>query len=215
MRKSQLVFLVSLGVIWEWVIIPIFFFLFLPKGKYFSFIFPHNHIIDLTLGILFLLPGILFTLASFVALHRRGTMLPQFPPEYLIINGVYQYCRNPMYLGYSFLFVGSAFLLKDISFLFISLGVIVFIFIYAKIYEEKELVLRFGERYLDYKKNVPFIFPLKSFYIKNLKRKTGLYHFFVFSMVLFFFQSIFTLKTIFLMISHSDIPSIIQIVLHY
>lgn len=214
MKKSQLFFLVSLGIIWEWIIIPIFFFLFLPKGKYFSFIFPHNHVIDLILGIIFLLPGVLFTISSFVSLHRRGTMLPQFPPEHLIINGVYQYCRNPMYLGYSFLFVGSAFLLKDISFLFISLGVIVFIFVYAKIYEEKELALRFGETYLNYKKNVPFIFPFKPIHIRNLKRKTMLYHFFVFSLTLFLFQSIFTLKTIFLMISHSDIPTMIQIVLH-
>lgn len=214
MKKSELFFLVSLGIIWEWIIIPVFFFLFLPKGRSLSFIFPHNSVINLTLGFIFLSVGILFTVSSFVALHKRGTMLPQLPPENLIINGVYQYCRNPMYLGYSFLFVGSAFLLKDISFLFISVGVIIFIFLYAKIYEEKDLFLRFGESYLIYKKNVPFIFPFKPFHIKNIKRKTRLYHLFVFSSGLFIFQSIFTLKTIFLIISHSDIPAIIQIVLH-
>ncbi len=214
MKKSKLFFLVSLGVVWQWVIIPVFFFLFLPKGKYFLFIFPHNKIIDISLGFLFLLTGIVFTISSFVALHKRGTMLPKFPPEYLITNGVYQYCRNPMYLGYSFLFIGSAFLLKNISFLFISLGVIFFILVYTKLLEEKGLVLRFGEKYLIYKKTVPFIVPFNFLHIKSIKRKTRLYQFFVFSSGLFLFQGIFILKTIFLMISHSDILPMIQIVLH-
>ncbi|MCL5408439.1 MAG: hypothetical protein M1135_00205 [Candidatus Omnitrophica bacterium] len=211
MKKTQLFFLVSLGVIWEWIIIPIFFFLYLPKGKNLSFIFPHNEIVNFILGIIFLIPGFFFTITSFIALHQRGTMLPNFPPENLIINGVYKYCRNPMYLGYSFLFVGSAFLLKDISYLFISIGIILFIFLYAKLYEEKELILRFGESYLNYKKSVPFIFPFK---LLNTKKRTILYHFSVFSLALFLVQSLFILKALFLIVARSDISTMIQIVLH-
>lgn len=154
---------VSLGVLWEWVIIPFLFYFYLPKGQNFYYLFPESFLIRLIVFLIYLFSGLYFTLFSCFCLHKigNGTILTIDPPRKLVKDGVYNYCRNPMYLGYSFLFFSFGFLLRNISFLFISSGVIIFILVYSKLIEEKKLMKRFGEEYFLYKKEVPFIFSLR------------------------------------------------------
>ncbi|MCS7179749.1 MAG: hypothetical protein N2589_05470 [bacterium] len=154
---------ISLGILWEWVIIPILIYLFLPKGREFYFLFPQNDFIRFIVFLLYLFFGLYFTFLSCQSLHKlgKGTIMPNDPPQKLVKEGVYSYCRNPMYLGYSFLFFAFGFLLKNVSYLFVSIGIIIFIFIYTKLIEEKILIKRFGEEYCLYKKEVPFIFSFR------------------------------------------------------
>ena len=89
----------------------------------------------------------------------KGTLAPYDPPQYLVIEGPYQYIRNPMLFGvYSILF-GQVIVFKS-KYLFVWM--ILFVFcttIMHKYFEESILTRKFGQQYLDYCNNVPFIIP--------------------------------------------------------
>ena len=78
----------------------------------------------------------------------------------LNINGPYKFVRHPV------LFFGCSFLiLRPVMGLF-YLTCIICIILYSYIgsfYEEKRLIEKFGERYINYQKSVPRFFPLKLF----------------------------------------------------
>ena len=106
--------------------------------------------------------GIFFLAWSVTAQWRigQGTPAPIAPTQKLIVEGPYKLCRNPVELGAILYYLGLGTLLDSlatglaclaISFLFGSA--------YHKFVEEKELVLRFGEQYLDYKASTPFLIP--------------------------------------------------------
>ena len=79
----------------------------------------------------------------------------------LIMEGIYKYIRHPMYGSLLFLALGA--FLKDITLISVSLSVAVIIFLVltAKI-EEKENIKFFGAEYKDYMKKtkmfIPYIF---------------------------------------------------------
>ncbi len=79
----------------------------------------------------------------------------------LIITGIYQYVRHPLYLGVILLVMGAFILFPYIKVLLASVIIIVYILIGSKL-EEIKLIDEFGEEYLEYKKKVksliPFIF---------------------------------------------------------
>jgi protein-S-isoprenylcysteine O-methyltransferase Ste14 len=93
----------------------------------------------------------------------RGTPAHLDPPKQLIINGLYRYVRNPIYLGalmFQFgyvLWFGSG--LMIVYFLFFVLAYQILIVLI----EEPILRHMFGERYQDYCRQVPRWIPnLKS-----------------------------------------------------
>jgi len=89
----------------------------------------------------------------------RGTPLPMMPTQELLTSGPFRYCRNPMTLGailaYLGMTLGAATAIG--AALVLLLGSL--LIIYLRRVEEKELVERFGEQYLEYKQSVPFIIP--------------------------------------------------------
>jgi protein-S-isoprenylcysteine O-methyltransferase Ste14 len=99
-----------------------------------------------------------WTLFQFVKNH--GTPVPVSPPQKLIISGLYAYVRNPMALGVFLLLEGTGFLLGSIFTIVIFAPLPVIIYgLLIKAVEEKELEMRFGEEYRQYKKRVPMFFP--------------------------------------------------------
>lgn len=99
-----------------------------------------------------------WTLAQFV--RAGGTPVPINPPPKLITTGLYSHVRNPMLLGAFLLLEGLAFLIGSLSdiIVFAPLPVILYV-IFIKYVEERELEMRFGQEYRDYKKRVPMFFP--------------------------------------------------------
>ncbi|MHC4621557.1 MAG: methyltransferase family protein [Planctomycetota bacterium] len=90
----------------------------------------------------------------------RGGPTPLAPTRKLITTGPYAYCRNPLHLGtILYVFAFGTFLAN------LTVGLICFLFEaiavtgYVKGIEEKELALRFGLDYLEYKQNTPFLIP--------------------------------------------------------
>lgn len=77
----------------------------------------------------------------------------------LVTIGPYRYSRNPMVFGaFCFYFSIGLFMLSVISIIILLIFLEIGIF-YLKRTEEKRLLKDFGDEYLEYKKNVPMIFP--------------------------------------------------------
>jgi len=79
--------------------------------------------------------------------------------QQLIIQKPYSYCRNPMALGAIVAYLGIAILIGSISAAVFVVSFAVLLLIYIKLLEEKEMELRFGEAYQEYRKITPFIIP--------------------------------------------------------
>lgn len=89
----------------------------------------------------------------------RGTPVPVMPTQKLIDRPPYSYCRNPMALGAIVAYLGVSVIMGSPgAALLVLLGSAVLL-TYIKVAEERELVARFGEEYLDYRRRVPFIIP--------------------------------------------------------
>jgi len=75
----------------------------------------------------------------------------------LVAHGIYKYARHPRYGELILFFFGVALLSGYYSYLLLSLYLFAGFYL-SSFFEEKELVLRFGEAYKDYQKKVPRFF---------------------------------------------------------
>jgi len=89
----------------------------------------------------------------------KGGPLPIVPTQKLIVVGPYKYCRNPMMLGAILYYFGISFYQHSFSALFFTILFFLLFVLYVKVIEEKELAMRFGGVYLNYKETTPFIIP--------------------------------------------------------
>ncbi|MGB2897396.1 MAG: isoprenylcysteine carboxylmethyltransferase family protein [Anaerolineales bacterium] len=122
---------------------------------------PKPGVASLTIGSILSAVGFFFALWSIeVQFTRgRGTPLPMMPTQGLLTTGPFGYCRNPMTLGTVLAYLGmsiAAATVTGVAFVLILAALLV---LYLKRVEEKELAERFGEDYLAYKREVPFIIP--------------------------------------------------------
>ncbi len=89
----------------------------------------------------------------------RGTPVPIMATQKLIVRPPYSYCRNPMALGTIVAYGGVSVVAGSPgAALLVVLGAAVLL-TYIKAVEEREMVARFGEAYLAYRRRVPFIIP--------------------------------------------------------
>ena len=89
----------------------------------------------------------------------RGTPLPVMPTQELLTEGPFRYCRNPMTLGAILAYLGMAIAARTTAGTVLVLSLAASLLVYLKRLEEGELAERFGEAYLAYKREVPFIIP--------------------------------------------------------
>lgn len=112
--------------------------------------------VSIILGLVFLL----WSIATFWFVGR-GTPVPFASPTRLVTTGPFRYTRNPIKLGVTlfYLGVGSAFDGFATGLTMFVLGVILGS-IYHKKVEEKELRIRFGQEYEEYRRRTSFLVPL-------------------------------------------------------
>lgn len=125
----------------------------------------------MALGLVFLVFGSMLAVKTsrlFLTLGQ-GTPAPWMPPRKLVVAGPYRYVRNPMISGMILILLGESLVFG--SFLIFIWTVIFFAgnMIYFPLSEEKNLIKRFGQDYLEYKKNVPRWIPRLTPWIKNNK----------------------------------------------
>jgi protein-S-isoprenylcysteine O-methyltransferase Ste14 len=89
-----------------------------------------------------------------------GTLDEDAKTKFLVTNGIYSYTRNPIVLGYALLPLGMGLLFRSLGMtILIPALVLVIMIIRIKKWEEPDLEKRFGEKYHEYKRKTPFLFP--------------------------------------------------------
>jgi protein-S-isoprenylcysteine O-methyltransferase Ste14 len=116
--------------------------------------------------ILMIIAGSLLVLVIFnLVLKGLGMPFALSLTRVMVTEWSYAWTRNPMILSALAFLVGLGLWLRSAIFLIwllIVLGPVIFVFL--KVYEERELEIRFGANYLDYRQRTPMFFP---------KRPTG------------------------------------------
>jgi protein-S-isoprenylcysteine O-methyltransferase Ste14 len=89
----------------------------------------------------------------------KGTPAPIDPPKELVVQGLYRFVRNPMYVGVFLLLLGET-LLFESRVLFEYAAVVFLLFhLFVVLYEEPILKRKFGESYQRYYDAVPRWLP--------------------------------------------------------
>lgn len=152
----------------------------IPAGLLFLFFFPYTltvllprldaslnlpritfGAVNIIIGGLLVVLGAIFGLWSIIQqmTQAQGTPIPVMATQKLLVHGVFKYSRNPMLFGTLCAYLGVAILVGSISAMVTVVLFTLLIITYIKTIEEKELELRFGQDYLDYKASTPFFFP--------------------------------------------------------
>jgi protein-S-isoprenylcysteine O-methyltransferase Ste14 len=105
--------------------------------------------------------GLILLVGTISAFARigGGTLAPWDPPQKLVVRGVYRRVRNPMISGVFAILLGEALLFGSLPLFFWFLFAVLVNLLYIPLSEEPGLERRFGEGYLQYKKNVPRWIP--------------------------------------------------------
>lgn len=91
----------------------------------------------------------------------RGTPAPFDPPRFLVRQRLYQYVRNPMYLGAATFLLGQALLYRPVLWPLVQYVAIMWVaaHLFVVLYEEPTLREKFGADYEAYCQRVPRWIP--------------------------------------------------------
>ena len=94
-----------------------------------------------------------------------GDVIPSDQSIQLVTKGVYRNTRNPMLFGYILVLCALGILAKSFSFALILPCLYLFLWVFwLKKREEPSLEIRFGEIYILYKKETPFLIPYQTLF---------------------------------------------------
>lgn len=88
-----------------------------------------------------------------------GTPAPIDAPKMLVVNGLYRFVRNPMYLGVLCLIVSQSLISNCYLILFYLVLVAGCFHLFIRLYEEPHLQSIFGGQYEEYCRRVPRWIP--------------------------------------------------------
>lgn len=118
------------------------------------------------MSIIFLFTGIFYVFASIKILLEKGggiplgDLIPKEQTNELITSGVYAQTRNPMIFGYLLCLIAMGLLTMSITVtLIIPFFFVIIWTLWLKIKEEPALEERFGNKYTEYMKKVPYLIP--------------------------------------------------------
>lgn len=116
---------------------------------------------SIALGVVLAIPGLYFFGGSNKALRALGSGANAFRLTQRVVGkDVYRLTRNPMSFGYYLLCLAIALLSGSTTLtLYVALGIVPAHIFFLKYFEERELALRFGPSYAEYKRDVPFLIP--------------------------------------------------------
>ena len=108
------------------------------------------------IGIVLFIPGFMIMVHCIIrfAIDGRGTLSPADPTKQLVITGLYQYSRNPMYVGVMLILLGETLFAQSL-YLLVYTGLVCIAFnLFIRYREEPRLSHDFGNEYEAYKKKV-------------------------------------------------------------
>jgi protein-S-isoprenylcysteine O-methyltransferase Ste14 len=108
------------------------------------------------IGVVAVALGALLLLACILEFARRGkgTLSPLDPPRALVVQGLYRYVRNPMYLSVTTIVLGEVLLTGSQGLLLYWVIWFVAVNLFVVAYEEPALRRQFGESYAEYTRRV-------------------------------------------------------------
>ena len=89
----------------------------------------------------------------------KGTPAPIEPPKELVVSGLYNYVRNPMYVGVLLVIIGHFLWFGFWNLLIYAVVVFIIFSAFVIFYEEPNLKGRFGSAYEHYLNTVPRWIP--------------------------------------------------------
>ncbi len=93
-------------------------------------------------------------------LRVKGTPVPFNPPPKVVDTGPYRYARNPMLTGVFLFLFGLGLGVDSFSLVFFFTPLYILFNVWElKAIEEPELVRRFGDEYVEYRKRTPMFVP--------------------------------------------------------
>jgi len=121
---------------------------------------PYNFVVALMI----LIVGLFWAIWANIEIYKRGNGSPvPFKDTHtlnVVRSGPYKYTRNPMIFGYVLIWIGLGILINSF---FLTVGfsliILILLILVVMLWEERNLEKRFGNDYLEYKKNVSFIIP--------------------------------------------------------
>ncbi len=146
----------------SFLLLPII--LFLPYQEYrilaYQILTPPIYYWTVITGTVLLFLGGVVLLISRIQLGKYGG--PKIVIEenhQLITNGVYRFIRHPMYLGFLFIFFGYSLALGSIFMTNVICFIFLLIFKNRIDIEERLLLSKFGQEYMDYMERTKRLFP--------------------------------------------------------
>ena len=84
------------------------------------------------------------------AIKGKGTLSPADPTKKLVISSLYQYSRNPMYVGVILILIGEAIFFQSVDLAVYTLVVFIAFSVFVILVEEPRLKRDFGKEYKAY-----------------------------------------------------------------
>ena len=107
------------------------------------------------IGILFILVSLIIFYISIKQFNKHSEdPIPTSPSNLIIINGIYSFTRNPMYLALLLMQIGIGMLLSVIHIVMFTVLTYLILKYFVIFPEEKYLEDKFGDIYVRYKKSV-------------------------------------------------------------
>ena len=113
-------------------------------------------------AVIFMLYGLMVGNWAVYTLYRegQGTPNPALPTRKLVTGGPFASCRNPLSPSVGF-YVGGLCLWNQAVWGLILVAVLITaLMVFVKLVEERELEIRFGAGYMEYKGKTPFFAPV-------------------------------------------------------
>ena len=103
------------------------------------------------IGIIVVFCGVVFFLLAIVTMRdnwRAGVDKTQ--KTNIVSNGIYKYSRNPAFVGFDFLYIGTMLTFPNV--VMVTFTIIAIVLLHMQILEEeKHLSTEFGQNYVEYK----------------------------------------------------------------
>lgn len=112
------------------------------------------------IGIVLILAGIIIWLFAVV----KSKITQEIIDNKLVKTGIYSYIRHPIYSAFLFISTGLTFLSQNIFLFFLPILYWIILTIGMKKTEEKWLLEKFGDEYIEYSKEVNRFIPFFNFY---------------------------------------------------
>lgn len=118
-------------------------------------------LISMVVGFIMLLVGESFRLWGVSVAGSETRTTGGVGGSFLVVSGAYSHLRNPLYLGNILIYLGIGVMSMSLFPFLQIVALLFFLLQYQLIIKEEEefLTKKFGESYLQYKKNVPSLIP--------------------------------------------------------